>query len=126
MQMIHFIGNFFFLLLSHAPSLSYFLSFLFPLLMTFPKAYERIHPWYREHAIKHANDPPPSTFEEGRERQKQQYRAERENVPQVVCNTYTIPVDETRSKGNNSNTVQVYVIRPPGTETTILPVMVFA
>lgn len=98
------------------------LSFFFSTLMTFPEAYDRIHPFYRQYAIKQAKNPPPATFEEGRAIQKQQYRAERDNVPNVLCNSYTIPVDDTQGDINN---VQVYVIRPSGTETTILPVMVF-
>ena len=95
--------------------------FLFPLLMTFPEAYDRIHPFYRHYAIERAKDPPPATFEEGRNMQKQQYRAERENVPQVVCNSHTLSMDD----DDDSKSFQVYVIRPPGTETTLLPVMVF-
>lgn len=104
--------------LSHA----FFLFLFFSTLMTFPEAYDRIHPFYRQYAIKQAKNPPPATFEEGRAIQKQQYRAERDNVPNVLCNSYTIPLDETQGDINN---VQVYVIRPSGTETTILPVMVF-
>ena len=91
--------------------------------MTSPKDYDRIHPFYRNYVIKQASKIESTNVEEEREIQKQQYRAERENVPKVLCSSYTVPMDETHNSG--IKTAQVYVIRPPDTETTILPVMVF-
>ncbi|KAI7880154.1 hypothetical protein K492DRAFT_147473 [Lichtheimia hyalospora FSU 10163] len=92
--------------------------------MTFPKDYDRIHPFYKDYVIKQANKIESTNVEEEREIRKQQYRAERENVPKVLCSSYTIPMDETESE-SDIKTAEVYVIRPPDTETTILPVMVF-